>query len=339
MVLVLRAFSLIFCFTILACNTTSYSNKKSMRIVIEDSVEDFEKSNEKPIDISSVSEQNSLENGSVSTMTLVGSDLWIGKLGGALIRHNLYTNDSTKFQSNNYSILDYSIKKIINSNQYIYALQTNRILRIDNTTNDLIVIPFPENITRASDIVEHTSGIYISTLGHGLWRFDSIKSTFTKVDIDLDFISSLHILNNDLYIGSMRYGLFTLNLTKNKIRSRLKYPHQLFKKNITHLSNKGTDILIGTSKNGLIKWNEKKNTISRLHPDKPVSFIFSRNNVTAISFIGYGVYIESNNANIFESIKSNLKTNNITSLAIFNDSLITGNLKKGVIKQSMELLQ
>lgn len=337
--LVLRAYSLLFIFFLASCVTNSDPSKE-VRVINIESVKEKPESNS--IDINNIAKQpdiSSIEDGSISTMTLIESDIWIGKLGGALIRHNLYTGDSTVFLEDNYSILDFSIKKILDSSKTIYVLQTNRIISIDKSTDTLKIISLPENVSRASDIVIHKDEFYISTLGHGLFKFNNSTTQFKKVPLKIDFISSLHVTENTLYLGSMGNGLYSYDLHNSRLNSRLHYPHQLFNKNITKITSRDSKLFIGTVDQGLIKWNLESNKIDRLYSNKTVSSIFNSENFTAVSFIGYGLYIESIKDSLFESIKGSLKTNNITTIAIFNDKLITGNIKKGVIKQEMEFLQ
>lgn len=337
--LVLRVSSIALVLFISSCTTNSNGLKEVRVINLESEKNEISSSSNEMVEITNKPDLLNIEDGSISTMTLINSDIWIGKLGGALIRYNLYTGDSKAYLEDNYSILDYSIKKILDTTKSIYVLQTNRIISIDKSSDKYRITAFPENISRASDVVVHRGNLYISTLGQGLLQFNPISETFNKLQLGIDFITSLHIYKNTLYIGSMNNGLYSYDLYRKRLHSRLNYPHQLFNKNITKITSKGSELFIGTVDQGLIRWDLNNNKVNRLYSSKTVSSIYNSEKLTAVSFIGYGLYIESVNGNIFESIKGSLKTNNITTVAIFNDKLITGNIKKGVIQQEMEFLQ
>lgn len=277
-----------------------------------------------------------ITDGSISTTTIIGSDIWIGKLGGELLRHNLYTGDTTRYLDNNYTIKDFSIKKIIDLDNKIIALQSDRVIEIYKSNEYINITIFPEDISRASDIVVYKNRAYISTLGYGLWEYNSNNKKFLDFIPDLKFISSLLVENNKLYIGTMNNGLFCYDLKSKKLYSRLKYPLGLFNKNIIEMKIKKNILWLGTAKNGLIKWNIDNNNIERIYKKESVSSIYLADNINVVSFIGFGIYIENNNKTKFESIDTMLQTNNITTVKIFNNNLISGNIKKGLVKQEMD---
>lgn len=333
-VLALRAFSLCFIFFSLSCTSFKASNVEQKEILIEEKEEIIKEYNLDQ-NIPSKNKFKKLEPGSISTIYLNDSDLWIGKLGGALIRRNLYTGVSKSFMEDNYSIKDFSIKKILESPKYILALQTDRIIKIDKATNELKITTLPPEIYRASDMVLYKGKFYLSTLGYGLLEYNIDTSQFTSIISSIKFISSLELDKNTLFIGSMNNGLYSYDLEKMKLNSRLNYPLPLFKKNITDLKKNKNNLWLGTAKNGLIKWNTSTNKVEKLFTGEGVSSIYTDKDISVVSLIGHGIYIESENGNSLESIKTSLVTNNITSVAIFNNKLITGNLKKGIIEQEI----
>lgn len=336
--LVQRVFSFLVISLILSCNTNQSNNIEYREILVSEDVDPSEiySNISNKIDKKQLPER--ITSGSISTILLDGSDLWIGKLGGALIRYNLYTKESKVFQDDNYSIKDYSIKKILKNDREIVVLQSDRILRISKSTNLIRVSMLPHDVSRASDIVEYKNRFYLSTLGYGLLEYDDSRSRFNKLLPGLKFISSLELNKNTLYIGSMNNGLYSYNLNTMTFNSRLNFPAPLFRKNITKLKFNESKLLLGTAKNGLIKWDINKNSIDRIYPKEGVSFIYSEPGLDVVSFIGHGLYLESKNKKSLESIKTSLVTNNITSVAVFNNHLITGNIKKGIIKQELNSL-
>lgn len=344
MALVLRVFSLAFVLLLFACQTSEQllltEEKEVRHILLKQNGNLITQDNE--LTKNKIEHKLSLETvttGSISYTTIIGTDLWIGKLGGAVLRYNLYTKDITEFLDDNYSIRDFSIKKILDTTKDIIILQSDKVIKINKSTEKITTINFPNNISRASNIVKYKSKIYISTLGHGLWEFNKYKNSFLDFIPDIKYISSLLIVKDKLYIGTMNNGLYTYNLKTKKIESRLKYPLELFNINILHLSYRNNILWLGTSKQGLIKWNIQNNVINRLYPKESVSFIYlSNDNSSAVSFIGFGVYIETPNNQNIESIKKTLQTNNVSTVALFEDKLITGNIKKGIITQEIEYL-
>lgn len=277
--------------------------------------------------------------GSISTVSRFGSDLWIGKLGGSLLRYNLYTGDITQFSDDVYSIKDYSIKKIITTKDKIIALQSDRLITINKNNEKLSVTLLPSNISRASDITIYKDKIYISTLGFGAWEYQPKEKSFKDFVSDIKYISSILVHNNTLYIGSMDNGLYEYDLIKKIFKSRIYYPLALFRKNIVKMETQNKILWLGTAKQGLIKWNMEENSIKRLYKEESVSSIYlGENSKNAVTFIGSGIYIENNDRASFESIYTLLKTNNVTSISIFNNSIISGNIKKGLIRQEITFL-
>ncbi len=273
--------------------------------------------------------------GSISTTTIIGSDIWIGKLGGELLRSNLFTGDTTRFLDNNYTIKDFSIKKIIELDNKIIALQSDRVIEIFKSNEFLNITVFPVDISRATDIAVYKNRAYISTLGYGLWEFNSSNRSFLDFIPDLKYISSLLVVDEKLYIGTMNSGLFCYDLKSKRLDSRLKYPLALFNKNILDMKIKKNIMWLGTAKNGLIKWDIINNSIERIHKKESVSSIYLTDNINVVSFIGFGIYIEKNSKTMFESIDTILQTNNVTTVKTFNNKLISGNIKKGLVKQEM----
>lgn len=277
--------------------------------------------------------------GSISVASIFGSDIWIGKLGGSLSRYNLYTEDTTTFTSDIYSIKDYSIKKIIETKYSIVALQSDRIIEINKKNENITITPFPVNISRASDLVKYKDRVYISTLGYGLWEYKPYHNTFRDFIPDLKYISSLLIDGNTMYIGTMDNGLYVYDLIKKRIKSRLRYPLALFNKNIITMHIKNDILWLGCAQQGLIRWNTKDNSIERMFQNEGVSSIYiGENGKNAVSLIGSGIYIENRGETTFESIDTVLITNNITSVSIFNNSIISGNIKRGLLKQELIFL-
>lgn len=276
-----------------------------------------------------------ISDGSISSLFRQSSDLWVGKLGGELLRYNLYTKETTKFSDNIYSIKDFSIKKIIEYNNEILALQSTRVISVDKNSNDVTFIEFPNDISRASDILIYNDNIYISTLGYGLWIYDFNSKIFTKLSQPYDYISSLLLEGTILYVGTMNYGLSGFNIKTNKAVSRLDFPIALFGKNITYLNSRDSIIWVGTGSNGLILWDKKTNSIEKILETESVSSIYLDDSVSIVSFIGYGIYIQQGSYNSIETISSFLKTNNVTAVNFFENYLISGNIKKGLIQQEI----
>lgn len=336
--MVQRVFSLTLFFLILSCKTYNVNNVEFREISLTKKNINLNLNTSLILKNKRLDPHKKIEPGSISTIYLNGSDLWIGKLGGALVRYNLYTGETKSFQDDIYSIKDYSIKKILETTDHIIALQSDRIIKIEKEKELLEIIPFPSEINRGSDIVIYKEKYYISTLGYGLLEYDPTNSKFKNIIKDLSFLTSLELDNNTLYIGSMRNGLYSFNIDKLSLNSRLNFPLSLFKKNVTKLMKRGDTLWLGTAKSGLIKWNLKTNIVQKIYPGEGVSFIYGNPKANAVSFIGHGIYIESGRGESLESIETSLLTNNITSVAVFNNKLITGNLKKGIIKQELTIL-
>lgn len=341
MVLVQRVFNYsILLLLILSCKTLEDTNepiKKTITIlenknntIIEN---DYLKEN-------IIKNQEVITNGSISTISRFGSDLWIGKLGGSLLRYNLYTGDIKVFTKDIYSIKDYSIKKIVETADSIFALQTDRVITINKSNQEVNISNFPSEINRASDMVIYNNKAYISTLGYGIREYIPEENSFKEFINNLDFVSSLYLDNNILYIGSMNNGLYEYDLKQKKLLSRFNYPMVVFNKNILQINKSNNILWIGSSKNGLIKWDLNNNNIEHLYEKESVSSIYidDYDNTYAVSFIGLGILIEKNNLSTFESINTQLITNNITVVSIFNNTIISGNIKKGLIKQEISFL-
>lgn len=343
MALVRQVSKLLILLIISGCTTTTYKNSnlfENREVTITNS--NNEEPNEK-VEIPKVVENKlfDIENpviGSISTMTMDGSDLWVGKLGGALIRYNIYTRDTKQIFKDKYSIVDYSIKKILVNRNSVYILQSNTISIFNKSSELMESITLGDDINRASDMIVLDNSLYITTLGYGLYSFDMINKEVEQISNSVDFLSSITTIDNKLYIGSMNNGLYIYDLNKGKYLSRLNLPLQFFNKNITKMNFNNDILYVGTAKNGLIKWDINKNSVDRLYKNQSVSSIFIDGDKTAISFIGFGVYIESDDKSRLESIRTFLKTNNITTVALLDNSIITGNLKKGIIRQEMQLI-
>lgn len=338
--LALRVFNLIIILILLlSCKTynTEGSVYEKRVIYIPESTNEV-RNIDKEFVVEKLYDDSTLEKGSISTMTVDGSDLWIGKLGGALLRYNLHTNEVKRFLDDKYSIIDYSIKKILANQSQIIVLQSSSVTFIDKKNQKLSTILFDDGINRASDMIVVNNNLYISTLGYGIYRCDLRSKTLDILLTDVEFVSSLENNLEKLYIGSMRNGLYIYDLNNNTFLSRIHIPLQLFNKNITNMELKNSVLYVGTAKNGLIKWNLEGSSVERVYPDQSVSSIFIGKERNAISFMGFGVYIEENEKNMLESIRTILKTNNITSVALLEDNIITGNLRKGIIKQEIKQL-
>lgn len=335
MVLVQRVFKISLLFLFLSCETIEKNHNTQINKTIYIQKNKIILENEKAKDeIKTTLLPAIITNGSISTIAKLENDLWIGKLGGSLLRYNLFTEDSKTFTEDTYTIKDYSIKKIIENKDYVFALQSDRVISINKHNQKVSFTNFPVDINRASDIVLYKNKAYISTLGYGVREYIPEENTFTQLINNLNFVSSLYIYNDILYIGSMNNGLYEYDLINNTLLSRFNYPISLFNKNILEINKIKNILLLGSAKNGLIKWNMDKNSIETIYENESVSSIFvDKTDIFAVSFIGLGVYLEKNNLNILESIHTNLVTNNITSIVIFNNNLISGNIKKGLIKQ------
>ncbi|MGL1891949.1 MAG: hypothetical protein OCD02_10000 [Spirochaetaceae bacterium] len=343
--LVRRAFSyLLLTSVVLSCTTVNNNTSilpYYIEIPINNKIEVVIDSKVDNKNIELITDNNiiNVTQGSISTITLDKSDLWIGKLGGALLRYNMYTGETTSFLEDNYTIIDFSIKKILTTKTDIFVLQTNRVIKIRKSDDFIKIIQLPPDIERTSDMVIKNSKIIISTLGYGLWEYNINRDIFNALPPNINYISSLLIKDDLLYIGSMDNGLYEYQINNKKITSRISYPLQLFNKNIVKLAFKNNQLWIGTATQGLIKWHIENNSIDRLYPKEGVSFIFLDKNISVVSFIGFGVNIEVNNKIYFETIESILITNNVTSTASFENYLITGNIKKGLIIQETNNLK
>lgn len=341
-VLDLRGFRLLFLIFIVYSCTTPRSEEyiKKELITVKNSNEITPKF-DNDIEIlpnNKVDDVSYITNGSISVMSLLGNDLWIGKLGGELLRYNLYTKELTKFLDDNYSIIDFSIKNIIDMPTKVIALQSDRVIEIKKSNESIKITTLPSEISRTSDIIQYKDKIYISTLGYGLREYDSANNTFYEIIPNVKYISSLLIEDDILYIGSMDNGLYMYDLRKNSLLSRLNFPPVLFNKNIIKLKKKYDILWIGTTKNGLIKWNTKTDEVMKIYPKESVSSIFlGENGINTVSFIGLGVYFENDDIQKLESIDTILQTNNVTSVAIFDNYFLTGNIKKGIILQEIKL--
>lgn len=338
--MVLRVFKLSFIFFILSCNTIPDSHMSEVRTIgIKD--KELKTIIKTPENLKSdvVSIIDYITDGSISTMNILGNDLWIGKLGGSLIRYNLYTKDIKVFTDDIYSIKDFSIKNIIETKNNIIALQSDRVVIINKSNEQISYKIFPDEISRATDMVISNNRVFISTLGFGVREFRVNTGVFKELIPNLNYVSSLYIDDKTLYIGTMDNGLYEYDLNMKRLLSRISYPLALFNKNIIKIDKKNDILWLGCAAQGLIKWNLQNNTTKRLYENESVSSIYLGDaNVNAVSFIGSGVYIEKGNQFIFESIDVDLITNNITSVSIFNNCLITGNIKRGLIKQEILFL-
>ncbi len=328
----------IFSFLSILYSCTTYTTEVGVetRQIIIDTPEIKNNNQQKLTEITNIKDSilpKAILDGSISTLTLLGSDLWIGSLGGGINRYNLHTQDIKEFGSNTYSIKDFSIKKIISIGDKIYILQSDRITSINKKNEKLTVNIFPIDITRGTDMAYYKGEIYISTLGYGIYRFNIDTKIFSLYLESISYISSLFIDNDKLFVGSMDNGLYVYNFDKKVYEVRLNYPQDLFRKNILHISKNKTQILLGTAKKGLIKWDIITNQIDRLYPTESVSFIYVKSGLNVVSFIGKGVLIEEGSSARLESIDTFLLTNNITSSLIFKNLLITGNIKKGLVIQ------
>jgi len=333
-----RVFNLIFISLLLtSCSTITVNTPE----YTEKYIEIQRVFNNKENEISKIKKQQDkykreiVTTGSIATTALIDNDLWIGKLGGELIRYNIYTKDQTKFLNNFYSIKDYSIKKIIKYKNSIIALQSDRINIINLKNNEVRIELLPEEIARTTDLIITESDLYISTLGYGLWRYNINNGLYSRISESIDYISSLLEINGTLFIGTMKDGLYSLDLKNGKLESRLHYPLAVLKKNILKMNYLKNKLYLGTSSNGLIVWDLETNKTERYFTKETISDIFVDKNMIAASFIGFGLFLKSSNYEIIEDIRTNLLTNNITTVNIFNNMLLIGNIKKGLTIQEI----
>lgn len=274
--------------------------------------------------------------GSISNLTLIGSDLWIGKLGGEILRHNIYTNDTQKILGNIYSIIDFSIKGIVPFKDYIYILQSTRLIEFNTLNEQVRVIDLPEYIQRASSLEIKENILYIGTLGSGIWEYDLYSREYNFISDELLYISSLVLIDSELYIGSMDNGLYIYDLMDDKYKSRLFFPFALFRKNILCMKVIDNTLWIGSAKNGLIIWDMDTNRVERKFEGETISSISHNEGRSAVSIMDEGiVYFENGDEQLF-SINNGLKTHNITSLILYENRIISGNIKKGVIDQELQ---
>lgn len=333
MALVRQGFKLLFLLIlIVSCKSLPQREivKKSIIIKPNEVVEDL---TDNTLDNSIPLGVKILENGSISAVYQEGSDIWIGKLGGALLRYNVFTGERRRFYDDEYSVIDFSVKTIKRYNEYIVSLQSNRLQVINTTNQDNFIIPFPDNISRGSSLELFRNKLVFSTLGYGLWEVNIKKRKITKYLDSIKFVSSLKNIDNNLYIGSMRDGLYIYN--GSKILSRTTIPVEIFRKNITSIGVVGNTIYLGTAKNGLLKWDRLTDKVEKKYNGENVSSIYISENYNLISFMGFGVLIESGNSSSLKSIKDNLITNNITTVSLHDNLLLTGNLKKGLVMQEL----
>lgn len=337
--LVLRVFSfLVFSLCLFGCMSTDIDNAYERRVIYIKSTPNNLERQKSELSYKTVENDSVLEDGSISTMTVDGTDLWIGKLGGALLRYNIHTNEVKRFLEDKYSIIDYSIKKILTTDSSVIILQSSSVSFINKRTQILDTVLFDNGVNRASDMVIVDNNLYISTLGYGIFKCNLSSRKLYQILNEIEFVSSLEYNDNKLYIGSMRDGLYIYEVRKKSFLSRINIPLQLFNKNITNMELNNSVLYVGTAKNGLIKWDLDNSSVERVYPNQSVSSIFIGKERSAISFMGFGVYIEEEDKSVLESIKTMLITNNITSVALLEDNIITGNLKKGIIKQEIKQL-
>lgn len=275
--------------------------------------------------------------GSISTLSLIDEDLWIGKLGGELLRYNIYTQDTIKILDNNYSIIDYSIKAVVSEGSYVYILQSNRIIRFNKLLQNYLIFDFPENITRASSMVIGNNRLYIGTLGSGIWEYSLKDGSYRYISDELKYVSSLLLKDNELFIGSMDNGIYIYDLQDDRYKSRLFFPFALFRKNILCMSLKKDQLWIGTAENGLIIWSLESNKVIRNFEDETISSITHNRELSAISIMDEGVVLFNNGKKYLLSIDNGLLTHNITALILYDNRLFSGNIRVGVIDR--ELLQ
>lgn len=320
--MVLRVFSLIVLFT-LSCVSTPEERDRVEVTTDTDSVSTVKESHEREYaDL----ERDILNEGSVTALSQDGSDLWVGKLQGGVIRYNYHTRGKFSVMKDTLSIKDNSIKKILIDENEVYIVRTDSVWVFHKKNSRLTLLPLSEPISLIQDAVLFKDRLWLGTHGKGLFRVE--KSGAAEVLKECGSrINTLAFYRGRLYTASSDRGVSSFQITNKGLLSDKKHL----------VSGDFTVILPGDEKLWLAdRWGSLYSLVRGRAPelkDKfqgPVSFLgFSDTGSLICAILGEGIVIYDNEVKRY-NIHNGLLTNNITVVLCFDGVFLSGTLKKGV---------
>ena len=189
--------------------------------------------------------------------------MWFGTRSGLNMWDGERMQTFNNSESNKPELPGYDIIKIVQEDNFLWLLSLqNVICRLNLSTMEV------ENYTlNHRDIIIYNNKVLVSTT-HGLYEFDETKNRFSK--------NMFYKTDNQLtkLYTDKETNLWLYNQTENKIiklNSQGEILREVFcpdKINVTCLLAENDELLIGTRKKGVFRWNFKTNIKQYITSDK-----------------------------------------------------------------------
>ncbi len=212
-----------------------------------------------------------------SIVEVENGDLWIGTEGNGLIRHNLKTSGSKIYTAGPNSVPHNNIKYIHVDNEERIWIGTHLggLCCYDQAADEFAYYTIdPSDPLRRSEsvhaIVRVDKRFLLGTLG-GIYSFDPVSGVSVRMD---EPGSSIHMINAMIVDGERNMwvtgnGLMRYNLSDGSVRDFNRELAELTNSAVTigtcMIEEPNGNILIGTSGNGVIRYNPRTDRFARFN--------------------------------------------------------------------------
>ncbi len=291
----------------------------------------FNKTSIKRIDTSNIGYHDP----NVSSLALDRDVLYIGLWHGGLISYNYNTDRYRFFGHNELGALE--VRAIYVDNRYIYVGTTGGCYLLDKRDDSIKSIDELKNF-RIYSINGDSSNIYLGTLDDGLIVYNKNTREFYSPIRTGSSVSSISVLNDRVFIGTVSGSIFLLNKTQLTLSS-VNLPFQI-NKPVTGIGFRDNKLWISTHGQGIIAFSTTENTFSVY--DKTIHHNFSNDHILSLVIHGDLLYCSSleNGVVVFNTNNNEYRSLDIYGELIYYDSdsvvvtdthIFIGTLGEGVI--------
>ena len=203
----------------------------------------------------------------ISAIATDGDDVWVGSWIGGLARYTRSTGRRQVFREGPDSLLSRRVRDIQSIGGYVWVGTDQGLsvyARSSSRWRDEPVLGGgePEPVVALADA---GGVVYAGTLGRGLWRRDASGGWSSVGDDALpgQFINTLQVAGDTLWIGTIDLGLVSLELRSGALRSFDEINRALGPQNVTAIVVQDDATLwIGTFGAGLYRWEAGPNRIT-----------------------------------------------------------------------------
>lgn len=210
--------------------------------------------------------QLGMGDGNMSAIATDGDDVWVGSWTGGLVRYTRSTGRRQVFREGPDSLLSLRVRDIHPVGGYVWVGTDQGLSVYARSSSRWRQEPVLGGVEPSPVVAVVDAGgvVYAGTLGQGLWRHDA--SGWSPVGNDMLpglFINALLVVDETLWIGTIDFGLVSLDLRSGTLRSFDEVNVTFGPQNVTAIvAEDNATLWIGTFGAGLYRWEAGPNRIT-----------------------------------------------------------------------------